>query len=42
MHVIRTRAEFKAHIRSIAALGQSTALVPTMGYLHEGPSEPHG
>ena len=36
MHVIRTRAEFKAHIRSIAALGQSTALVPTMGYLHEG------
>ena len=36
MHVIRTRADFKAHLRSIAASVQSTALVPTMGYLHEG------
>ena len=36
MHVIRTRADFKAHIRSIAASGQPMALVPTMGYLHEG------
>jgi pantoate--beta-alanine ligase len=36
MEVIRTKAEMRAWSRSIRGAGHRLALVPTMGYLHEG------
>lgn len=36
MIVARTKAELRAHLRALRAGGASLALVPTMGFLHEG------
>lgn len=36
MRVVRTRDEVRRLVRDARAAGESVALVPTMGYLHEG------
>lgn len=36
MEIIKTTAEIKDYVRQVKATGKSLALVPTMGYLHEG------
>ncbi len=36
MHVVATKAEFRAHLDAVRALGRTAGFVPTMGALHEG------
>ncbi|HEX5520764.1 MAG TPA: pantoate--beta-alanine ligase [Longimicrobiaceae bacterium] len=36
MRLVRTKAEVREHLAAARAAGRSVALVPTMGYLHEG------
>jgi len=36
MHLVRTKAEVREHVAAARTAGRRVALVPTMGYLHEG------